>query len=199
MVAVQVPSPTVYGLRYPHPNLTELFMTYYIAQAVGIVGMALSILSFQCRENKRFFLTQAASGAMFAVNFLMLGSYTAAVLNFINIFRGWVFGFAPKKLRTPLAVSIGAAYILSTVLTYDGWLSLLVLAAQLVGTTVMWTDSGKIIRVAQLAFVSPSWLTHNIICGSLGAILCEVFAITSTVISLVRFRRDGFAAAGDKR
>lgn len=163
-------------------------MTYYIAQAFGIIGMVLSIASFQLRENKKFFVAQAASGASFAINFLLLGSTTAAVLNFINIFRGWVFGFAPKSLRTPLAVVVGGAYILSTVLTYDGWLSLLVLAAQLVGTAVMWTDSGTVIRVAQLAFVSPAWLTHNIICGSLGAILCEIFAITSTVISLVRFR-----------
>lgn len=173
-------------------------MTYYIAQAVGIVGMALSILSFQCRENKRFFLMQAASGAMFAVNFLLLGSFTASVLNFINIFRGWVFGFAPARLKTPLAVVTGAGYILSTVLTFDGWLSLLVLAAQLVGTAVMRTDNGKVIRTAQLAFVSPAWLTHNIICGSLGAILCEIFAITSTVVSLVRFKKDGFASAEKK-
>ena len=170
-------------------------MTYYIAQAIGIVGMALSIFSFQCKENKRFFITQAASGACFAVNFLLLGSYTAAVLNFINILRGWVFGFAPKKLRTPLAVSVAVMFAASTVFTYDGWLSLLILAAQLVGTAVMWTDSGKIIRVAQLAFVSPIWLTHNIICGSIGAILCEIFAITSTVISLIRYRKVGFTSA----
>ena len=173
-------------------------MTYYIAQAVGIVGMALSIFSFQCKENKKFFITQALSGAMFAVNFLLLGSYTAAVLNFINIFRGWVFGFAPKKLRTPLAAVVALMLVASTVFTYDGWLSLLILAAQIVGTAVMWTDNGKVIRIAQLAFVSPVWLTHNIICGSLGAILCEIFAITSTVISLVRFRKGGFTAAQSK-
>lgn len=172
-------------------------MTYYIAQTFGIIGMALSIVSFQCRENKRFFITQAASGACFALNFLLLGSITASFLNFINILRGWVFGFAPKKLRTPLAIVVATLFITSTVFTYDGWLSVLILAAQLVGTTVMWTDNGKIIRIAQLAFVSPVWLTHNIICGSVGAILCEIFAITSTVISLIRFRKNGFASTAD--
>lgn len=171
-------------------------MTYYIAQAISILGMALSILSFQCKENKKFFITQAASGACFAVSFLLLGSTTAAFLNFINIFRGWVFGFAPKKARTALAVVTAGAYIVSTVFTYAGWLSILVLAAQLVGTTVMWTDNGKVIRVAQLAFVSPAWFTHNVINFSLGAVLCEIFAITSTVISLIRFRKEGFTSAG---
>jgi len=173
-------------------------MTYYIAQAISIIGMALSILSFQCKENKKFFITQAASGACFAVSFLLLGSTTAAVLNFINILRGWVFGFAPKRLRSPLALAVGAAYIVSTILTYDGWLSALVLAAQIVGTAVMWTDNGKVIRIAQLAFVSPAWLTHNIICKSVGAILCEIFAITSTVISLVRFGSGGFTSTNKK-
>ncbi|MBQ7827073.1 MAG: YgjV family protein, partial [Clostridia bacterium] len=106
-------------------------MINFIAQAISIIGMALSIMSFQCKENKKFFITQALSGACFAVSFLLLGSTTAAFLNFINIFRGWVFGFAPKKYRGVLAISVAVLFILSTVFTYAGWLSLLVLVAQL--------------------------------------------------------------------
>lgn len=173
-------------------------MLYIIAQVISIIGMVLSILSFQCKENKRFFITQALSGACFAVSFLLLGSTTAAFLNFINIFRGWVFGFAPRKHRGALAIAVGVLYTVSTVFTYGGWLSILVLVAQIVGTAVMYTDNGKVIRVAQLAFVSPAWLTHNIFSGSVGAILCEIFAITSTVISLVRFRKDGFTSVNKK-
>lgn len=165
-----------------------------IAQAIGIVGMVLSILSFQLKENKKFFTAQALSGTCFAVNFLLLGSITGAWLNFINIFRGWVFGFSPKKARLPLAAVTAVLYVVATVLTYGGWLSALVLIAQLVGTAVMCTDNGKIIRIAQLAFVSPAWLTHNIFSGSVGAVLCEIFAISSTVISLIRFRKEGFTS-----
>lgn len=167
-------------------------MTYFIAQAISIIGMALSVISFQCKENKKFFASQGLSGVCFAVSFLLLGSTTAAAINFINIFRGWVFGFAPKKYRGVMTVFIGIMFTVSTALTYAGWLSLLVLAAQLVGTAVMYTDNGKVIRIAQLCFVSPAWLTHNIISGSVGAVLCEIFAIASTVISLVRFRYDGY-------
>lgn len=174
-------------------------MLNIIAQAVSILGMALSILSFQCKENKKFFISQAASGACFAVSFLLLGSTTAAFLNFINIFRGWVFGFAPKKYRGLLAVTVSVMYIVSTVLTYGGWLSILVLVAQLIGTAVMYTDSGKVIRIAQLSFVSPAWLTHNIFSGSIGAVLCEIFAITSTVVSLVRFGLDGFESTDNSK
>lgn len=174
-------------------------MTEIIAQAIGIVGMALSIFSFQCKENKKFFITQALSGACFAANFLLLGSTTAAFLNAINIFRGWVFGFSPKKARGILAAVVGLFYIVSTVFTYAGWLSVLVLLAQLAGTAVMYTDNGKVIRIVQLAFVSPAWLTHNIFSGSIGAVLCEVFAITSTVISLIRFGKGGFVSADDSK
>ena len=174
-------------------------MTEIIAQAIGIVGMALSIFSFQCKENKKFFITQALSGACFAANFLLLGSVTAALLNLINIFRGWVFGFAPKKSRFILAVVTGLLYIVSTVFTYAGWLSILVLVAQLAGTAVMCTDNGKTIRIVQLSFVSPAWLTHNIFSGSIGAVLCEVFAITSTIISLIRFGKSGFVSADNSK
>ena len=170
-----------------------------IAQVIGYMGMALSILSFLCKENKKFFITQALSGACFATNFLLLGSTTAAYLNFINIFRGWVFGFAPKKWRGLFAIITGLMYIVATVFTYDGWLSLLVLVAQLAGTAVMYTDNGKIIRIVQLGVVSPAWFAHNLIVRSVPAVLCEVFAITTTVIALVKYRKTGFISVEDSK
>ncbi len=171
---------------------------YIAGQIISFLGMGLSIFSYQCRENKKFFIVHCMAAVCFAVSFLLVGSTTAAVLNVVNIFRAWVFGFAPVRYRGPLGIAVAAVLVLSTVLTYEGWLSILVLLAQLVGTVAMYTDNGKVIRVTQLAFVSPAWLTHNIFSGSIGAILCELFAIASTVISLVRFRATGFESAHGK-
>lgn len=172
-------------------------MLTMIAQAIGILGMLLAVVSFQCRENRRFFVLQAASGAAFAVNFFLLGSMTAAFLNLLNILRGFACGFAPKKWRSALCVTAGILYIAATVLTYDSWLSVLVLLAQLVGTAVMWLDNGAVIRIAQLCFTSPAWLIHNICCFSLGGILCESFNLLSVVISMFRYGVHGFAGSGN--
>ena len=63
-------------------------MYVFIAQGIGVVAAALTILSFQFKKNKSLYLLQAVSGLLFSINFLMLGAYTAACLNFINLFRG---------------------------------------------------------------------------------------------------------------
>lgn len=170
-------------------------MVELIAQIMGILGMLLAVISFQCRENRKFFALQAASGAAFAANFFLLGSTTAAFLNLLNILRGYACGFAPKKWRTALCGVSAVLYIVATVLTYDSWLSVLVLLAQLVGTAVMWLNNGTVIRIAQLCFTSPAWLIHNILCFSLGGILCESFNLISVIVSMIRYGIHGFSDA----
>ena len=61
------------------------------AQLFGIVGMACSIISFQCKRNRMLFFLQATSGLMFGINFIMIGALGSALFNFINIVRGILF------------------------------------------------------------------------------------------------------------
>ena len=167
-------------------------MIAILAQVLGILGTIFAFLSFQLKENKKFFLLQALSGCMFALNFLLLGAYTGCVLNFINIFRGAVM-IGTKKTNKPYWLIITLAlYTVATILTYTNVFSLIALIAQLVGTIAMWSRNGKTIRVLQLFCVSPLWLIHNIFVFSIGGILCEVFNLGSIIVSLIRFGRSGF-------
>ena len=168
-----------------------------IGQALGIIGMILAMISFQCKNIKVFCALQTFSGLSFTVHFFVLGNAVQGALNMFNILRGWAFGFSPRKYRTAITVSLIIMFTVATVFTYAGWLSILVLAAQIVGTAVMRTDSGKIIRIVQLSFVSPAWLIHNILCGSIGAIFCEVFNITSIIVSIARFGINGFTGTDE--
>lgn len=177
-------------------------MRELIGQLIGIVGTVIAVLSFQCKDNRRFFIWQAACGACFALNFLLLGSLTSALLHFFNIFRAVFFGFTKGRTRSVLAVGVGLLFVISTVLTFGGLnfagiMSVLALLAQLAGTTAMYFDNGKVIRITQLSFVSPIWLINSILSQSVGAILCEVFNICSIVVSLIRFGSDGFTSVGD--
>ena len=115
----------------------------------------------------------------------------------LNILRGWAFGFAPKKSKKYFALLTAALYIGATVVTYDPesaplWLALLILSAQLVGTTVMFIGDPKTIRIAQIAYMSPAWMVNNVIGFNLGGILCEAFNIISSIIAIIRFRKEWF-------
>lgn len=65
-------------------------------------------------------------------------------------------------------------------------------ATLVVMSVFMWLANGKRIRYFQITLMSPAWVVHNIFNFSLGGILCEAFNMISTIISFVRYRKDGF-------
>lgn len=161
----------------------------FIAQSVGILGAAAMILSFQFKNNKTLCLVQGIGGLLFAINFLMLGAYTASVFNFINLARGLVLAFGGKWCRGWWLGSIFAvSYVVVTAFTFDGWVSLLILVAQVASTIALWSRRGNWIRFEQMAINTPAWLTNNIVYFSMGGIITESFCFISAVVSLIRYK-----------
>ena len=167
-----------------------------IGQTLGIVGMMLAMISFQCKKNSVFCTLQALSGLSFTLHFFILGSIVQGALNMFNILRGLAFGFAPKKSRKFFAVLLFVLYTGAALVTYDPndalWLTLVILAAQLLGTVTMYAGNAKVIRIVQLLYISPAWMVSNIITFSIGGILCETFNIISSAVALFRFRKEWF-------
>lgn len=176
-----------------------------IAQIAGIVGAGLSIVSYQSKNNKGMFLMKGISGLMFAVNFILLGNITAGLLNLVNLFRGAVLAAGKKWTIWPIYGVIQLAYILCCVFTFGkgemivgGYtlacvFSVVMTCIQLLETTALWTRDGKKIRLAQSCVISPAWLINNVLTGSVGGIITEVFGIISVIISFVRYGINGFA------
>lgn len=162
-------------------------MTEILIQGIGILGMIFAILSFQCKSNKIFFVMQGLSGASFSLHFFLLGQPTAGYINMINILRGATFGYTKGVLRHALTATVTALYVISSLLTYSSWVSVLLMVVQVSATIVMWTDNPHAIRYLQVFFVSPSWLYQNVLVNSIGGIVCECFNMVSVLISFFRF------------
>ena len=50
-----------------------------------------------------------------------------------------------------------------------------------------WSRNGKKIRLAKLLIVGPGWLIYDIYAWTVAGILAELFALTSTVVSIFRY------------
>ena len=167
-----------------------------VAQAIGIVAMAVAIASFQFKKNKHFFMVQGVSTTLFFIHFLLLGEMAAAFMNLLGMARSICLNV--KFLRNRICEALLLiGFTVVAVLTYENWLTILILVALLVGTEVYWQNNAKHIRIYQLTIGSPFWLIHNIINFSIGGIITEVFNLISTAISMLRFRKSGFD--GDER
>ena len=179
----------------------------YLIQGISILGMACHISSFQIKKNSLLFFAQLLGSTLYLVHYILLGAATGAILNLIGVIRGIIF-LQGEKLRKPWVLA--ALWIMTIVavwVTWNGslsfdtnlnmefWYNIFPLIAMLASSTAMHCNNGKVIRFAQLFLASPGWLAYNIIVGSLGGALCEIFIITSTVVSFIRYGIDGFEKA----
>jgi hypothetical protein len=162
-------------------------MIDFIAQAIGIVAAAISISSFQFKNNKILFALRAISSVLFAANYFLIGAMTAAILNAINIACMLLMLYGERHRYIAIPIGLSATYIIAVCFTYEGILSLLLLVAQLSCVISMWTADGLKIRLAQLFIASPIWLVNNIIVFTIGGIVTEIFAIVSVLVSIARF------------
>jgi len=169
-----------------------------IAQVFGIIGLVIIASSFQCKKNKNFFLMQGMGSVAFVINFLLINAYAGALFNITNLIRGFLFSKEDKKKwkLVLLIVLYTACFAFSSFLVWGDFFKIFIAALPyvtlLIMTTFMWLSDGKRIRYFQVSFMSPAWIIHNIFNFSLGGILCEAFSMISTIISFIRYGKDGF-------
>ena len=172
----------------------------FFAQAVGIVAMFFFIFSYQQKTAKSIIAWQMIGGALFTLNFFLLGEYLGACLNLIGFIRAILF-LQKEKLHTDnipwligFTLSYLGAYALSFTMfgTEPTLPNFLLQCCPVLGMFFMHLglrndDPGKI-RFLCL-FSSISWLIFNSIVFALGAMLGEIFNIISIAVAFWRFKK----------
>ena len=164
-----------------------------IGQIVGIIAMVLNIVAVQFKKPRQLFICRLVACCLWALNFLLLGSPTGAIMNMLDVVRSIFLLNKRTSTKTFLWITL-AMFVVAGLVTMDYTFSfmmiidILIIIAQLVDTAGMWTNNFKVIRYCQLFAISPVWLVHNIVVFSIGGILTESFTIVSTIIAMYRYR-----------
>lgn len=169
----------------------------FVTQAIGIVAMAMNILSYQQKKQSSVILVQMAGASLFAVHFWMLGATVGALLNAIAVVRAIVFYYKKQLHAEHIAWTIGfeVVFLISYALTFTVFgeeptvPNLIVELLPVIGMTALTLgfrakDAGAIRRFGLIS--SPAWLIYNIVNLSIGAICCEVISIISIVVGMIR-------------
>ena len=177
---------------------------HIIAQIAGLAGAGLNIISYQMKDNRRLYLSKGISGVLFALQFFLLGNLTAAMLNLVNLLRAAALVSPKYKSNRSAFLLIQLMYIACCLFTFGKGevafggvmmamiLSVVTTLIQLLETCTLWTRNGKIIRLAQVCVISPVWLINNLLTGSIGGVVTEVFGIGSVFLSFLRYGMNGF-------
>lgn len=172
-------------------------MQEFVVQALGFLALALYLASYQFKSNRVLIALQMLGAILFASQYALMGAATGCFSQILKVLRSilllksahwlWVRGKA-------FPILFSALYVLVTVFTWAGPLSLAALGASVASTIAFWTNNARTIRVSCLVVICPCWLIYAAFTGSWGGILNEVITIASILISIYRF---GWKALGE--
>ena len=159
-----------------------------VVQVIGLIGTALFFMSYQCKSNKNLFRVQFLSYLFYTTHLILLGAITGGISYIINGIRSFCLGSKIDFLRSrKMCVIICILQLMTLIITWSGWLSLLPVAANIASTLGGYTHNARKIRIAGMFVNSPLWIIYDIIVGSWAGILDELVSEGSMIISIVRY------------
>jgi len=159
-----------------------------LVQGIGFLGIACAVLAFQCKEYRPLVWLRGANELFFAIQYLLLGAYSGAAVDFLGCFRNLVFLDCDKKGKSlrPWRIFFSCVFAGVSLLTWAGPKSLLSAVAKVASTIAYGSSSPRLIRFITLCSAS-CWLIYNSLVFSVAGILGEILTLTSVLIGIVRF------------
>ena len=157
-------------------------------QAIGFLGTLLFFASFQCRKNKNLFRVQLMSYICYTVHLLLLGAATGGLSYILNMVRSYCLGSDNRFLKGKTMCGILCVLQLGVLfISWNGWISILPVAANIASTIGSYTHNPRKIRIAGMFINSPLWIIYNLSVHSWAGVLDEVVSEISMIVSILRF------------
>jgi len=167
-------------------------MHFFIAQMVGVVGIVVFLLSFQCKDSQHMIFLTFCANICVLTQFLLLHAYTGCLTTVLALFSGllqcfygrpWASWSGWKWIFTDLN-------ILASFITWDTALSLLPCVAGVATTLAYWSRDGKLIRTCRLLVIAPSLILYDVCVQAFFAAAGQFLSIISILIFILRHRTE---------
>ena len=133
-------------------------------------------------------LVQITATALFGLQYFLLGAYTGLALDIVGVLRDIVYYNKGKKWASSNWWTVFWVLVMLVVgiFTYQNWISLLMTAAMALNTVSFSFTKPKLVRTTIL-ISSPLLLVYNILTGSIGGVINELFTEISSVVGIIRY------------
>lgn len=165
-------------------------LRFLLGQVLGILATVITVISYQMNTKRSLLLVQTTATACTCMAYLFLDAASGFALNIVCIMRNVVFYC--QKERKPVnipAVLLALAMVGVGLLSWQGPVSLLIIAALAANTLFMSVGDPQLLRKSVLV-TSTMILLYNILVFSLGGIANEGLSVISSAVGIVRFRRE---------
>ena len=159
-------------------------------QIIGIIGTAITALSYQMNTKKSLLIAHTSATACFCLSYLLLGATLGFALNIIGIARNICFYFQKEGQKTiyisTAIISVSMAVV--SIFFWQGPISLVIIIALILNTFFLSLGKPQTLRYS-LFLTCTMVIIYNIYVFSIGGIMNESIAIISSLIGVIRFRR----------
>lgn len=134
-------------------------------RALGIIGLASTVVGFQCRKHSYVIGLRAANEFIFGIQYILLGGYTGGVLNIMSAVRNILFAERVKqnKSTTVIQIIFYIIFTIAAVLTYAGFSTVLFLVGKLITTYVYGSKNMTLVRIMTMVSIIAAVIRIDII------------------------------------
>ena len=163
---------------------------FIIGQAVSIVAVLITFLTYQMRSKRAIMYTLSAATLVACIAYAMLGGVTALWLNAVSIVRNICFAYERKNRVVYLGLPILLAAVMTvlSVFLWEGYHSLFFVVGIALNTLALGYCGPNKLRWSLLLTCSLI-LIYNLFVPSIGGAINEIVAISSAVVGLIRYRK----------
>lgn len=162
---------------------------FITAQICGILVIISNILAMQMKNKKQIILMFILANLFSAINFVLLQSYSGAIICIFAIVQTLINKFFENKNKKVPRTIIGIYIIISIVLgaiTFKSYIDILpILCSILYTLTIIQEKESKIRRITLINIIL--WILYDIVCQAYTAAISDFLMTISTIIGMYRF------------
>ena len=160
-----------------------LHHAFLFSQITVTLALGLVCLSFCFKERRHILIVRIASITLFALQYWLLGAFTAFWLMMASLLRTVIAYFSPLKSLSFvfLCIIIGIG-----IFTYQGSPSIIATAASMIGCVSIFQPQDKALREYQFGAVG-FWILHSLLIWSPIAIMGNMGIFISNAWNYYRF------------
>ena len=161
-----------------------------LAQVLALFAILFWVISILLKNKKNILLMQVIANGIYGIEYLLLGAFSAASMNFLSFLRLLVYYFYTSlNIKMPkwiLFVFI-ALVLLFGIITYDGLISLLPIIITVLYTYAFWQNNLNVARIIYIV-AAIIWIYYNYEVGAYVGIIGNALEIITGLISLIKYR-----------
>ena len=168
-------------------------MIYIVAQIIGLIAFVVSLIAYHKKDKKTILNNMVTSNILNLIHYLLLGAFSGCITKLLAIFRDYFIILKEKNKKLSNSVYLIVfilLYIIATIFTYNGILSILPLVAAIIYIIFIWNGNEVIIKKTAF-FCYFLWLIYNIFVLSIAGIASNIISIISTLIAIINTEKEG--------